>query len=117
MKLFTTIAALTLASAALVGCGGSDTQSVSTSKPVTVLTEAQVKARAESRAVRKALINCEVIVRSSLKNPSSYKRISNRWELKESERLVYSATNSFGAVVRDSFDCSPIVTAALKELT
>ena len=84
--------------------------------PPVVLTESQLKARAERSAVSKALVTCEVIVRNSLKNPSSYKRISNRWELEESERLLYRATNSFGAVVRDSFDCSPFVTASLKEL-
>ena len=87
-----------------------------TSKPSHVLTEAQLKDRAENEAIGKALVTCEVLVRNSLKNPSSYKRINNRWALKESERLVYSATNSFGAVVRDSFDCSPFVTAAIKEL-
>lgn len=117
MKLFTALAAIALASIPLNACGVFNDRSTSSSKPAVALTEAQLKAHAENNAVGKALIACETLVRNSLKNPPSYKRVSNRWELKESEQLIYSATNSFGAVVRSSFDCSPFVTAALGKVT
>lgn len=48
---------------------------------------------------------CEDLVKENLKDPDSYKRITNRDEQIATGIIEYTATNSFGGRVRESFQC------------
>ena len=86
-------------------------------KPLTPEQREQVQAAKKRNAVEKGLTMCELLVQKSLKDPDSYKR-HIRWpQFKQTQFLRYSATNSFGGRIRESFDCRPFVTAALKEVS
>ena len=82
-------------------------------KPARAYTESELQEQKVNRAASNALVQCEVLVQQSLKNPDSYKRhAAPQWN---NNVLVYSANNSFGGRIRESFDCAPIVNAAIKQ--
>ena len=79
-----------------------------------VHTVEQLQERKAQNAISKARIQCEIMIQGLLKDPDSYKRhAAPQWN---NEILVYSATNSFGGRIRKSFDCGPIVDAAVKRV-
>ena len=48
---------------------------------------------------------CEDLIKANLKDPNSYKRITSRYMQIETGLIEYTATNSFGGRVRESFRC------------
>ena len=48
---------------------------------------------------------CEDVIKSNLKDPSSYRRINSRDRQMATGYIRYSATNSFGARVQEVFEC------------
>ena len=48
---------------------------------------------------------CEDLIKANLKDPNSYKRITSRYVQIETGLIEYTATNSFGGRVRESFRC------------
>ena len=48
---------------------------------------------------------CEDFIKANLKDPNSYKRITSRYMQVETGLIEYTATNSFGGRVRESFRC------------
>ena len=48
---------------------------------------------------------CEDVIKSNLKDPSSYRRINSRDRQIATGYIRYSATNSFGARVQEVFEC------------
>ncbi|MDB4639051.1 hypothetical protein OAE83_00975 [bacterium] len=55
----------------------------------------------------KARIACMDFVKRNLKDPSSFRKISNSEDVYRTKQLVYSANNSFGGRTQETFDCSP----------
>lgn len=51
------------------------------------------------------LRKCEDVIKAFLKDPNSYKRINSRYMQEETGIIEYTATNSFGGRVRESFKC------------
>jgi len=45
------------------------------------------------------------LIKANLKDPNSYKRITSRYMQIETGLIEYTATNSFGGRVRESFRC------------
>ena len=48
---------------------------------------------------------CEDLIKENLKDPSSYRRLTNRDEQIRTGIIRYSGTNSFGGRVQESFEC------------
>ncbi len=48
---------------------------------------------------------CEKLIKENLKDPDSYKRITSRDRQEATGIIEYTATNSFGGRVRESFTC------------
>ena len=51
------------------------------------------------------LRKCEDVIKAFLKDPNSYKRINSRYMQEETGIIEYTATNSFGGRVRESYKC------------
>ena len=51
------------------------------------------------------LRKCEDVIKAFLKDPNSYKRINSRYMQEATGIIEYTATNSFGGRVRESFKC------------
>ena len=51
------------------------------------------------------LVSCRRLIRENLKDPSSFKVLNSSYSQKETGIIKYSATNSFGARVQESFKC------------
>ena len=45
------------------------------------------------------------LIRENLKDPSSFKVLNSSYSQKETGIIKYSATNSFGARIQESFKC------------
>ena len=51
------------------------------------------------------LRNCEYVIKAFLKDPNSYKRINSRYMQEATGIIEYTATNSFGGRIRESYKC------------
>ena len=51
------------------------------------------------------LRKCEYVIKAFLKDPNSYKRINTRYMQEATGIIEYTATNSFGGRVRESYKC------------
>ena len=81
--------------------------------------EAQAKQKAKEARItelvnRKLTKRCETQLKSTLKDPSSYRRNSANvlhWDDEKNVTIVYTATNSFGGRVRDEHVCRYVPSA------
>jgi hypothetical protein len=100
MKLFAALAALTLASTALVGCDSSyrDTTNPDGSFKISSYTVGNLAYSCESKKIK-----------PFLKDPNSFKKVDHSYTSNSTHIDVtvnYSATNSYGGRIRGSKTCS-----------
>lgn len=64
----------------------------------------ETKSKEQSQWVKR-LTACELLIQRNLKDPDSYRRVGGWMEMRETGIIRYSATNSFGGRLQESFDC------------
>ena len=114
MKLFTALALTVAGTATMLGTitavgAAFYTEEPATQSPgVALAKKIQQEAETEKRFAKAMVKRCESELKVTLKDPSSYQKVSGSylpWGNESSVTIAYSATNSFGGRIQDQHVC------------
>jgi len=114
MKFITQLALTTAGTVAMLGSITAVGAVLHSEKPapespaVAIARKAQQAADKEKRFAKAMIKRCESELKITLKDPSSYRKVSGSylpWGNESSVTIAYSATNSFGGRIQDQHVC------------